>query len=106
EDPPALPLRPGGAGMPADQQAVEEAGAERPLAAHLVDGELAAEPPHGVLEGLRSAAGAERDHLAVEDGLVGGDAAHALDHLGHRVGERLALAAVDLDALARLVHLD
>src|SRR3989475_5334759 len=106
EDPPALALRPGGAGMPAGQQAVEEAGAERHLPARLVDAELAAEPPHGVLEGLRSAAGAERDRLAVEDDLVGGEAAYALDHLGHRVGERLLRAAVDLDALARLVHLD
>src|SRR5205823_891303 len=76
------------------------------LAARLVDVELAPEPPHGVLEGLRSAVGAERDRLAVEDDLVHGDAADALDHLRQRAGERLAPAAVDLDALARLVHLD
>src|SRR5439155_26473049 len=96
---PALALRLGDAGMLADQQAVEEAGAERHLAAHLVDVELAAEPPHGVLERLRPAVGAERDRLPVEDGLAGGEAAPPLDHLGQRVGERLALAAVDLDAL-------
>src|SRR5207248_41133 len=60
EDPPALALRLGDAGMLADQQAVEEACAERHLAAHLVDVELAAEPPHGVLERLRPAVGAER----------------------------------------------
>ena len=105
-DPPALALRQGHAGMPTDQQAVEEAGAERHLAAELVDLELAAEPPHGVLEGLWPAIGAERDGLAVEDGLGRGDAAHAVDHLGHRVAEPLPLPAVDLDALARLVHLD
>src|SRR5207247_815406 len=83
-----------------DQQAVEEAGTERHLAAHLVDVELAAEPPHGVLEGLRPAVGAERDRLPVEDGLVGGEAADALDRLGPRGGERLAVATVDLGALA------
>ena len=49
------------------QQAIEEEHRKRQLAAQRLDVELAAEAPHGDLERVRPAVGAQRNRLAVEN---------------------------------------
>ncbi len=55
---------------------------------------------------MRTAVGAQRDRLAVEDEALGGKRAHELDHFRDRPGDVAQAARVDRDVGALLVDLD
>ena len=59
-------------GVPSRARTSKKNDRERQALAHRADVELASEPPHGDLERLRPAVGAQRDGLAVEDRLAHG----------------------------------
>ena len=88
-----------------ERQDVEEERLQRQALPHRGDVELAAEPPHGDLERLRPAVGAQRDRFAVQDRLAHGQPLHRLDDLRYGRGHLVEPAAEHAHLVPGLVHL-
>ena len=91
---------------PVEVDEIEEKRRERNLGTKALHVELAAEAPHGLLEGQRPLVGTKRDDFPVQDHLARGQRQDPLHDFGHRHGDVVQEARVDAHVASRFVDLD